>query len=343
MAWFAVKTNPKFQTKAIDIRDDRMMLVTGAAGFIGSHLVDRLLHEGFNVVGVDKTAPGERRFLHQAMESPSFKFFQCDLSDSGSVATLENFVRSNMKVPIDTVWHLAANSDIASGIGNPRLDLHDTFMTTFEILQMMKRLSIPRIVFSSTSAVYGETRSMMHEESGLLFPISAYGSMKLASEASISAAVEAHLESAFICRLPNVVGSRATHGVIYDLLGKLKKRRDALDVLGNGFQKKPYLHVSEVIAAMMFIWKNARQSRSVYNIGPKDDGVEVRDIANVLLKAAHLDIPLRFANSDRGWVGDVPRFSLSIKKLVELGWEPQTTSIENIRRAAIEIAAEFGF
>ena len=142
--------------------------------------------------------------------------------------------------PISCVWHLAANSDIAAGVADPSIDLRDTFLTTFHTLQIMREFDIPRIVFASTSAIYGSHSGLLVEETGPLFPISSYGAMKLASEASISASVESCLQQAWICRFPNVIGPRATHGIIYDLLRKLAKSPQDLEVLGDGTQQKPF-------------------------------------------------------------------------------------------------------
>lgn len=316
-----------------------MMLVTGCAGFIGSHLVDRLLADGHPVIGVDNFIRGTRQNLGPAVADPRFKLIEADLADPQAVRQLVDPVLSR---DIDTVWHMAANSDIAAGVTDPGVDLRDTFRTTFEVVLMMRRMGLKRIVFASTSAVYGESDLPLTETFGPMLPISSYGAMKLAAEAAISAAVESHLDQAWICRFPNVIGSRGTHGIIYDLAGKLLARQDELEVLGDGSQKKPYLHVSELIEAMQFIRANAVERRAVYNIGPEDDGVQVTSIAQTVVEAAGLKTPLRYTGGDRGWVGDVPRFSYSVEKLAALGWRPASSSAQAVRLAAGEIVTERG-
>lgn len=319
-----------------------MMIVTGAAGFIGSHLVDQLLAAGHGVIGIDNFARGTRQNLNQALTHPGFQLIEAALDDAEAVVAHVDPILANITSTVDTVWHMAANSDIAAGVSDPRVDLRDTFMTTFETLALMRRRGFRRIVFASTSAVYGETEEVLRENLGPLLPISSYGAMKLAAEAAISAAVETHLDSAFICRFPNVIGSRGTHGVIYDLVGKLLKRTDRMEVLGDGSQQKPYLHVNELISAMFFIRANATDRRAIYNIGPEDSGAEVSFIAKAVLEAAKLPTPIRYTGGDRGWVGDVPRFKYSVEKLGQLGWRPERSSREAVLRAATEIVKERG-
>lgn len=319
-----------------------MMLVTGAAGFIGSHLVDKLLDLGHKVIGIDNLRIGLRRNLKDALLNPLFSFYEVDISDQKSLLKIESRFLEDKDQCIDTVWHMAANSDIAAGAADPRVDLCHTFMTTYEILGLMRRRRVANILFASSSAVYGETAGKMREDLGPLLPISSYGAMKLAAEAAISAAVETHVNQAFICRFPNVVGSRGTHGVIYDLVHKLRAQPADLEVLGNGLQRKPYLHVSELVDAMIFIKSNATERRALYNIGPEDMGVEVRKIAQTVLEVANIDLPIRYAGGNRGWPGDVQRFSYSTRKLRELGWRSQVSSMQSVFRAVSEIATEQG-
>src|SRR4051794_29383881 len=224
---------------------EQKSLVTGAAGFIGSHLIDRLLSMGHSVVGVDNMVLGRRENLADAFKSPRFTFRELDVND---FPAFDSFLHEQSAAgPFTTVWHLAANSDIQAGGRDPDVDLRLTFMTTFNVLKVMESLQIPKLIFASTSAIYGEHKGLLSEDTGPLFPISNYGAMKLASEAIISAALERFLEQAWICRFPNVVGGRATHGAIYDFLKKLRKNPKQLEVLGDGKQEKPYLHVNELI------------------------------------------------------------------------------------------------
>jgi UDP-glucose 4-epimerase len=226
---------------------------------------------------------------------------------------------------------MAANSDIPAGVRDPRVDHRNTFMTTFNTLLLMRELAIPRMSFASTSAVYGEHPGLLRESTGPLLPISNYGAMKLAAEGLISAAVEAYLEQAHIFRFPNVLGPRLTHGIIYDFLNKLRRDPSELEVLGDGTQQKPYLHVKSLIEAMLFIRENARDRVNLFNIGPEDEGATVAEIAKAVLQGVNSEAPIRYTGGDRGWIGDVPRFRYSVEKLAQLGWRASSTSLEVVR------------
>ena len=315
----------------------KTQIVTGAAGFIGSRLVDRLLALGHDVVGLDNLSRGRREHLVEAETTGRFRLIELDLIDETALdAALA------AAGPVDTVWHLAANSDIPAGVSDARIDWRDTFMTTFAVVEAMKRHAIPRIVFASTSAVYGALDQVLDETTGPLLPISNYGAMKLAGEAAISAAAESHLQQAVICRFPNVVGPRATHGVIYDLVGKLLGQARELEVLGDGRQCKPYLHVSELVEAMLHLWSTQTERRVLVNIGPEDDGATVKVIAEAVVEAAGGGTPLRYTGGDRGWLGDVPRVRYTVDRLKTSGWAPELSSEDAVRRAAGEVARERG-
>lgn len=317
------------------------MLVTGAAGFIGSHLVDRLLTEGFKVWGIDNFILGRRENLAHALHDPNFNLLEADLADENSAREICGPLFERQA--IDTVWHLAANSDISAGVNDPKIDLRNTFMTTFNLLQLMNTHGIKKFAFASSSAIYGSLDVVLREESGPLFPISNYGAMKLASEGIISAAAEAFLERVWIFRFPNVVGGRGTHGVIYDLLGKLHQNRNELPVLGDGTQCKPYLHVSDLIDSLIFIRRSSRDRINCYNIGQTDDGATVSFIAEEVVKRSGCDAQIVYSGGNRGWVGDVPRFVYSTQKLSGLGWKPRLSSRDAVRRAVNELASEKGF
>ena len=312
-------------------------LVTGAAGFIGSHLVDRLLAQGHRVVGIDDLSLGRRGNLADAMRHREFSFLKLDINN---VARCVSAVRAAGKGSVKTVWHMAANSDIRAGVRDADVDLRRTFLTTYNTLQLMERLKIPDLVFASTSAIYGELDGELREDSGPLFPVSNYGAMKLASEAAISAALEKFLERACICRFPNVVGSRATHGVIYDFLQKLRANPKTLEVLGDGSQKKPYLHVSELVDAMLFVHRRAKGRLCCYNIAPSSGSTTVKHIAQATVRAFAPGAAIRYTGGSRGWVGDVPRFRYSVRKLKSLGWSSKLGSDEAVKLAISENARE---
>jgi UDP-glucose 4-epimerase len=311
------------------------VLVTGAAGFIGSHLVDRLLRSGSLVTGVDNLSRGGLHNLESALRDSRFQFVRGDLSLSEE--SERAFDEANSRGPIDAVWHMAANSDIAAGVQNATVDLRDTFLTSFHTLQAMRSRRIPWLAFASSSAVYGTHEDVLTETSGPLFPISNYGAMKLASEGSITAAVESYLERAYIFRFPNVIGGRATHGVIFDLLMKLKRFPDELEVLGDGRQQKPYLHVGELLDAMLWITDKSQERVNCFNISNSDEGVTVRYIAEKVVATAAPGASIRYTGGACGWVGDVPRFSYSTRKLAEIGWWPRMSSAQAVDVATPEI------
>ena len=315
-------------------------LITGAAGFIGSHLVDALLARGASVVGLDNLKLGRRTNLESALRNTRFTLHETDVNDVPAVSRMVSAASADR--PFDIVWHLAANSDIRAGVADSDVDLRDTFLTTHNILKVMRDQRIPAIAFASTSAIYGLLPGLMREDAGPLFPISNYGAMKLASEAAISAAIEAFLQRAWIFRFPNVVGSRATHGAIYDFAQRLKKNPAELEVLGDGSQAKPYFHVSDLVDAMLFITDQAKDRLNWFNIGTADTVTSVRYLAEAVVKCQAPGARIKYGTGNKGWVGDVPRFNYSIEKLKRLGWSPRLTSDQAVDRAVKEIVAEVG-
>ena len=313
-------------------------VVTGAAGFIGSHLVDALLARGDTVVGVDNLKLGRRSNIEKALRNPRFTFHEVDVND---LAAMRKVVSSeSAATPVTLAWHLAANSDIRAGVLDFDVDLRDTFLTTHNLLKVLREHKVPRLAFASTSAIYGPLPGLMREDAGPLFPISNYGAMKLASEAAISAAVEAFLERAWIFRFPNVVGSRATHGAIYDFVHKLKKNPAELEVLGDGTQAKPYFHVADLIDAMLFITARADERLNYFNIGTADNVTSVRHLAETVAKRMSPGAKIKYGTGNKGWVGDVPKFNYSIEKLKKLGWSLRLTSDQAVDRAVDEIVRE---
>ena len=313
-------------------------LVAGGAGFIGVTLVERLLERGRRVTVADNFCRGHRAYL--ARYGNDIRLIEADLSSRQDCARV--FADAG---PFDDVWHLAANSDIPAGVEDPDIDFRDTFRTTFELLRAMREHRVPEFHFASSSAIYGDLgERALHEDIGPLFPISNYGAMKLASEAQASAAAESHLERVNIFRFPNVVGTPATHGVILDFVNKLAADPSALDVLGDGTQQKAYLHVSDLVDAMLLIAASEANAKVVcYNVGPVDEGVTVRWIAEQVVARVSPGAQIRFGEGNKGWVGDVPRFTYSTDRLQALGWRPSLGSAEAVRRAIDEIAVQQGF
>jgi len=313
-------------------------LVTGAAGFIGSQLIERLLELGCTVVGLDNLKLGRRENLAQALSNPRFRFH---VTDVNNIATCSKLVaEESQSAPFVMAWHLAANSDIRAGVADPDVDLRDTFLTTHNLLKVLSEHKVLRLAFASTSAIYGVQPALLTENMGPLFPISNYGAMKLASEAAISAALESYLKQVWIFRFPNVVGARATHGAIYDFVQRLKRNPTELEVLGDGLQEKPYCHVSDLIDAMLFVVGKAHDRLNYFNIGTADSTTTVRYIAEAVVRRMSPGAQIRYTGGKRGWVGDVPKFNYSVEKLKTLGWSPSFTSNEAVDRAVEEIVAE---
>ena len=315
------------------------VLITGGAGFVAHELIRRLLSSGETVVSVDNLSRGSLAPLEQWLQEPRFVFQRVNLEDlaayRSAIATLAQ------AKSITEVWHLAANSDIPAGVRDADVDLRDTFLTTFNTIKVMEEIGVRTLFFASSSAIYGDLQdTLLTEEIGPLLPISNYGAMKLASEAIISAAAERFVEKALIFRFPNVVGVPATHGILLDFMQRLKVTPEYLQVLGDGTQQKAYLHVTELVDAMLYLRAQITEKVDVYNIGPSDDGVTVRRIAEEVAALVAPATQLRFQTSNRGWVGDVPRFRYSTEKLRSQGWTPTLDSLGAIRRAVREIAEQ---
>jgi UDP-glucose 4-epimerase len=315
------------------------IFITGVAGFIGTNLAAAFLDRGVRVVGFDNLCRGTETNLAALRSHPQFEFCVVDLADLDAYRQALDAVHA--RTPIVEVWHLAANSDIPAGIVDPHIDHRDTFLTTFNTLILMRELGVGNLAFASSSAVYGDFGERpLHEETGPLFPISNYGAMKLASEGVISAALESHLERVDIFRFPNVVGVPATHGVIFDFVHKLRADPARLDVLGNGTQQKSYLHVDELVDAMLFVRDHATGKLNCYNVGNPDAGVTVRFIAEAVRDRVAPDAALVFGTGNKGWVGDVPKFRYCVERLLSLGWQPKLSSAAAIERAVDEIVAQ---
>jgi len=318
-------------------------IVCGGAGFIGANLCERLLTEGRTIVVIDNLLRGSRSHLTAGVATTRLHFIEADLAARESAETA--FATAASFGTVDEVWHLAANSDIPAGVADADVDLKDTFLTTLEILRCMKSREIGKFYFASSSAIYGDLGDQpLHENIGPLLPISNYGAMKLASEALISAATESHLESSCLFRFPNVVGVPATHGVILDFVRKLKASGGSLEVLGNGTQRKAYLHVSDLVAAMLLVRSRTDNPKTLpINVGPVDEGVYVRWIAEQVVKRVAPSASIQFGVGNRGWVGDVPKFHYSTAKIQALGWKPALGSEAAVLRAIDEIARQEGF
>lgn len=318
-------------------------IVAGGAGFVGANLIPLLRARGQHVLVADNLSRGTLKNLEAMDGDAGVTIVKADLALRQEAFSI--FERAAQMGPITEVWHLAANSDIPAGVENPDVDFKDTFSTTFELLRAMREYGVLNLHFASSSAIYGDLGSAaLHEAIGPLLPISNYGAMKLASEAQASAAAESFLQRVNIFRFPNVVGVPATHGVILDFINKLAIRPEVLDVLGDGTQQKAYLHASDLVAAMLTVCDRPIEGKvEVINIGPTDEGVTVRWIAEQVVARVSPNASIAFGLGNKGWVGDVPRFNYSTARLQSYGWSPTMGSADAVRRAIDEIALQQGF
>tara|TARA_B100001996_G_C18645615_1_gene587278 strand:- start:670 stop:1605 length:936 start_codon:yes stop_codon:yes gene_type:complete len=304
-------------------------LVTGGAGFIGSHLVDKLLDNGHKVVCVDNFLLGTKDNLSDAMKSPMFKLYEFDLLDLKRLDLL--FQKKNF----DMVYHLAANSDIQRGIKSTDTDLNLTFLITYNVLECMRKHNTRKILFTSSPTVFGNHDVALTEDLPMK-PESLYGASKLASEAYIRAFSTLYGIQSWVLRLSNMVGERTTHGILFDFVKKVKKNKEELIVLGDGNQFKPYMYVGELIDCMLFVVDNANKQFNIFNVGPKD-GVKVSTIAKIFLEYFGEGQKIKYTGGLTGWKGDVPFYSHNSEKLNRLGWEPKLSSEAAIRKAVDRI------
>lgn len=302
------------------------ILITGGAGFIGSHLDDALIARGHQLTIVDNLVLGRKENIEHLIGSPNFRFIEADLLDMPRMREIF------MEGKFDMVYHLAANSDIQKGGKDPMVDYNLTFNTTFNVLQLLKEFEIKKFFFASTSAIYGETYDVLNENYGPLKPVSNYGAGKLASEAFISAFSSTYGIQTWITRFPNVVGERFTHGVIYDFIKKLRNNPEELEVLGNGEQCKPYVYVKDLVEAILYVIDHASEKYNVYMIG-SDSRTKVKEIAAMVIEEMGLNAKIRYTGGDRGWVGDVPEFRYDLTKINKLGWTAPHNSNESVRLA----------
>jgi len=298
------------------------VFVTGGAGFIGSHVVDMFLKNGLNITVMDEMLHGDN--LHHLEGHPNLRIIRSNIND---VPTL----RDGMK-GMDAVYHLVANSDVQKGGKDPNLDFENTLLTTKNVLDVMVLNNIKKIFFASTSAVYGNRPGVALREDSGSAPISYYGASKVASEALISSYAHMNDLSALVFRLPNVIGPRLTHGVIFDFMQKLKDDPKKLRILGNGKQTKEYIHVYDVIKAMEFIPIPSEPGMEVYNVGTEST-TSVIQIADIVCESmGYKDVEYIFTGGDAGWKGDVPLFKYDISKIKGVGWTNHYSSTDAVRK-----------
>ena len=302
-------------------------LVTGGAGFIGSHLVDRLVARGEEVVIVDNWSTAVLRFVQSHIDSGAVAFHNIDLKDLESLKPLMN--------GIDMVYHLAANPDIRLGTRITDTDLKEGTIVTYNVLESMRLANVGKIAFASSSVVYGEDAPMPTPENhGPCLPISLYGASKQAGEGLIGSWVGTFGLQAWIFRFANIIGERGTHGVIFDFIHKLKADPNRLEVLGNGLQEKSYMEVGDCVDAILHVIDNTNDRINLYNLGSSDT-CSVRNIAAIVVKETGCDdASIEYTGGDRGWAGDIPKAMLAINRLKDLGFKVNYDSEDAVAHTA---------
>ena len=337
--------------------------ITGGAGFVGVNLVEKLLLEGNEVVVYDNLSSGKKEPLDAFVRNPRFHFV------AGDVLHAERLAESMRGA--DVLFHLAANSDIRFAENSPDVELKQGIIATYNVLQAMRKSGVTKIVFTSSSTVYGDVGGQpLSEDFGPLVPISFYGSSKLAAEGLISAFCHMYRTQGWIFRLANIVGKGLTHGVIFDFIRKLRSNPRQLEILGDGKQTKPYLHVSDCVDGMLFGLRNsparARAQASgpcpgserasapapperpgnntigIFNLSPQD-AVSVDRIAQIVVEEMELkNVTFGYTGGTGGWKGDVPQVRMKADRLKTLGWKATMTSEGAVRRAAREVLSQTG-
>lgn len=299
-------------------------LVTGAAGFIGSNLVDRLLAAGHTVTGFDNFSTGCEAFLTGALRSPAFRLCRADILDTELLAIAMR--------GCDIVFHLAANADVRHGVEHPRKDLEQNTLGTGSVLEAMRLRGVRRIAFASTGSVYGEAAVIPTPEDAP-FPVqtSLYGASKLAAEGLIAAYAEAFCLEAWVFRFVSILGERYTHGHVFDFYRQLLEHPGRLDVLGDGTQRKSYLYVQDCIDAVLLALEKADARVNILNLGT-DEYCRVTDSVGWICERLALAPEVRYGAGDRGWIGDNPFIFLDCSRMRALGWRPALSIREGIAR-----------
>ena len=298
--------------------------VTGGAGFIGSNMTDRLLKDGHSVIVYDAFITGHREFLEEASKNERFTLIEGNCSDEDKMA-------ENMK-GCDMVFHFAANADVRRGLEHPMKDLEQNTNNTFHVLEAMRRAGVKKIAFSSTGSVYGEAEVIPTPEDAA-FPIqtSLYGASKLACEGLIEAYAEGYGFTGYIFRFVSILGERYPHGHVYDFCKKLGKDPSSLHILGDGHQKKSYLYVGDCINAILTVLEKCHDKVNIFNLGT-DEYCEVTDSATWIASELGLKPVFTYEGGNKGWIGDNPFIYLDTKKIRSLGWIPELTIEQAIRR-----------
>ena len=309
-------------------------LVTGGAGFIGSHLADKLASLDNEVIIIDNFSSGSMDNIRHLLKNPNVTVKKLDLKDHNKV--LEE-VRD-----IDIIFHFAANPEVRVSTTHPRIHFQENIVTTFNILEAMRINNIGKLVFASSSSVYGEPENIPVDESAPIKPVSVYGASKAACENLIYTYTRLYNINAVILRYANVIGPRLRHGVIYDLLMKIKKDRSQLEVLGDGTQVRSYIYIEDAVEATLKTAEDMKQEYEVYNIA-SEDWITVNDIVEQIKKQLdlyNLKIIYKPVLHGVGWPGDVKKIALDITKIKKIGYKPKYKSIKAVENTIKSIVKE---
>ena len=310
-------------------------LVTGGAGFIGSHLIDALIASGYQVRVIDNLSSGKLEFIQAHIDSGNLEFQEGDLTSLLDVKIATKGV--------DCVFHLAANPDIRLGTKITDTDLKQGTIATYNLLESMRINGVKKIAFASSSVVYGEDAPLPTSESyGPCLPISLYGASKLACEGLITSWAGTFDFQAWIFRFANIIGERGTHGVIFDFIHKLKNDNSQLEVLGNGLQEKSYMEVKECVNAILHIYDTQNKQINLFNLGSHDT-CSVKRIAEIVTEeTGNKDAKIEYTGGSRGWAGDIPRARLGIEKMLSTGYAVEYNSEDAVRHTARALIEEIG-
>lgn len=312
------------------------VLITGGAGFIGSYIAERLTNSGIEVRVLDNFVTGKKENLVKCLDKKNFRLYELDL---GSLGNNSEFLND-----VDVVFHMAADPEVRTGYDKPEDSFNQNILNTFNLLQKIKHSKVKKIVFASSSSVYGDAEILPTPENyGPLLPISHYGASKLACEAMVSSFCHNYNIKGIIIRPANVIGARGRHGLIWDLVHKLKENNSKLEILGDGKQVKSFIHISDGIDGIFHLVAKVNAQVEIFNLG-SDDSVEIMAVAKTVCKNMNLqDIDIYTTggiDGGRGWKGDIKKAHLDIAKLKNLGWKPKMSSLEAADLTSRDIISE---
>lgn len=298
-------------------------MITGGAGFIGSHLCRRLTREGHSVVAVDNLSQGDISLVSDMLNHDNFTFIEADIFDS---VKMQSIFKHNQ---FDMVYQLIANTSVQKGGVSPLLDIRETLSSTLEVLNYVAQYGVKKFMYASSSTVYGTMDEVMRESSAHLQPISFYGAAKLAGEAFASAYSSMYGIQMWVVRLSNVVGSDATHGIVHDIKDKLAVNASELHLLGDGTQAKPFIHVDDAVDGILHAIKKINGLYNIIQVG-NEQQITMRRVAEIVLEQMNLDTKIVFSENPTTWVGDVEKYRYDVTKLRSLGWAPRWNTEEAI-------------